>query len=389
MALRDHAIVAYAETKVMEKSDRDVFVLIGEMLESLLDSTGVEKNEIDGLVVAGMTGTGAGNIFWPQTIADVLGLQVGFCEQVNIGGCSAAGCVVRAAAAIEYGLCEIAFLSFSDTHVIEDKTDHSHTYRREWTDPYGLMGPPGAFGLLSRAYESKYGLDYRMLGKLAVTQRNHAIMNEHACEKLRVPITIDDYLNSRMIADPIRLLDCVMRTDGGAGLLMMSRKKAKEKGLTKNIIPIGYAELTNYLGGENLVDVTKSGHSICGEKALKQAGLGIKDIKSFHPYDDFIIAIMLQMEAFGFCKAGQGIPYIREMNFDYNGDLPLNTGGGQISAGQAAGSSENLVEAIRQLRREAGERQIKDTSNALVTGIGWINYGRNWGSSAALVLVPE
>ena len=85
MALRDHAIVAYAETKVMEKSDRDVFVLIGEMLESLLDSTGIEKSEVDGLVVAGMTGTGAGNIFWPQTIADVLGMQVGFCEQVNIG----------------------------------------------------------------------------------------------------------------------------------------------------------------------------------------------------------------------------------------------------------------------------------------------------------------
>ena len=119
------------------------------------------------------------------------------------------------------------------------------------------MGPPGAFGLLSRAYEAKYGLDYRMLGKLAVTQRNHAIMNENACEKLRVPITIDDYMNSRMIADPIRLLDCVMRTDGGAGMLMMSRKKAKEKGLTKNIIPIGYAELTNFLGGENLVDVTQ------------------------------------------------------------------------------------------------------------------------------------
>ena len=79
------------------------------------------------------------------------------------------------------------------------------------------MGPPGAFGLLQRAYEAKYGLDHRMLGKLAVTQRNHAIMNENACEKLRVPITIDDYMNSRMIADPIRLLDCVMRADGAAG----------------------------------------------------------------------------------------------------------------------------------------------------------------------------
>src|ERR1700761_7888416 len=107
MALRDNAIVAYAETKVMEKSDRDVFVLAGEMLEALLDSTGVDKNEVDGLVVAGMTGTGAGNIFWPQAMADVLGLEVGFCEQVNVGGCSAAGCVGRAAAASEHGLCEI------------------------------------------------------------------------------------------------------------------------------------------------------------------------------------------------------------------------------------------------------------------------------------------
>src|SRR5215510_8407899 len=346
MPLRDHAIVGYAETKVMEKSDRDVFVLAGEMLEAVLDQTGVEKSEVDGLVVAGMTGTGAGNIFWPQTMADVLGLQVGFCEQVNIGGCSAAGCVVRAAAAIEYGLCEVAFLSFSDTHVLEDKTDHSHTYRREWTDPYGLMGPPGAFGLLSRAYEAKYGLDYRMLGKLAVTQRNHAVMNENACEKLRVPITIDDYLNSRIIADPIRLLDCVMRADGAAGLLMMSRTRARQKGLTRCIIPIGYAERTNFGGGENLVDVTKSGHEICGRKALGAAGLGIKDVASFHPYDDFIIAIMLQLEAFGFCKPGEGVRFIRDHDFSHNGDLPLNTGGGQISAGQAACSSHNLIEAV-------------------------------------------
>ncbi|HEU4359101.1 MAG TPA: thiolase family protein, partial [Xanthobacteraceae bacterium] len=246
MALRDSAIVAYAETKVMEKSDRDVFVLAGEMLEALLDKTGIDKNEIDGLVMAGLTGTGAANPFWAQTTADVLGLEVGFCEQVHTGGCSAAGCVARAAAAIDYGMCEVAFLLFADTHVLEDRTDHSHSYRREWTDPYGLMGPPGAFGLLSRAYEARYGLDYRMLGKLAVTQRNHALMNENACEKLRVPITIDDYMNSRMIADPIRLLDCVMRADGAAGLMMMSRKRAREKGLTKCIIPIGYAERTNF-----------------------------------------------------------------------------------------------------------------------------------------------
>src|SRR5262245_60211602 len=158
MGLRDSAIVAYAETKVMEKSDRDVWVLSGEILEELLDETGIDKNEIDGLVMAGLTGTGAGNPLWAQTTADVLELEVGFCEQVHIRGSSAAGSVARAAAAIDYGMCGVACLLFSDTHVLEDRTAHSHSYRREWTDPYGLMGPPGAFGLLSRRYEAQYGL---------------------------------------------------------------------------------------------------------------------------------------------------------------------------------------------------------------------------------------
>ena len=101
MTLRDNAIVAYAETKVMEKSDRDVWVLSGEILEELLDKTGIAKDEIDGLVMAGLTGTGAANPFWAQTTADVLGLEVGFCEQVHTGGCSAAGCVARAAAGLQ------------------------------------------------------------------------------------------------------------------------------------------------------------------------------------------------------------------------------------------------------------------------------------------------
>jgi acetyl-CoA acetyltransferase len=179
-----------------------------------------------------------------------------------------------------------------------------------------------------------------------------------------------------------------MLADGAAGLIVTSRKRAKEKGLKKQIIPIGYAERTNFLGGDNLVDVTRSGHEIAGTRALKTAGLDIKDVRSFHPYDDFLIALVIQFEAFGFCKPGQGMAFVRDTDLSYKGTLPLNTGGGQISAGQAACSSHNLIEAVRQLMGEAGERQVRDTTNALVTGIGWINYGRNWGSSAAMALVP-
>ena len=390
MALRDNAIVAYAETKVMEKSDRDVWVLAGEILEALLDKTGIDKNEIDGLVMAGLTGTGAANLFWAQTTADVLGLEVGFCEQVHTGGCSAAGCVARAAAAIDYGHVR-GRVPAVRRHPCAggQRTDHSHSYRREWTDPYGLMGPPGAFGLLSRAYEAKYGLDYRMLGKLAVTQRNHALLNENACEKLRVPITIDDYMNSRMIADPIRLLDCVMRADGAAGLIMMSRKRAKEKGLTKTIIPIGYAERTNFLGGENLVDVTRSGHEIAARRRSARPARHQGRRARSTPTTTSSSRSCCSSRRSASASRAKAWRSSATHDFSYNGDLPLNTGGGQISAGQAACSSHNLIEAVRQLQGEGGKRQVKDTTNALVTGIGWINYGRNWGSSAALVLVPD
>ena len=150
MALRDNAIVAYAETKVMKKSDRDVWVLMGEILESLLDKSGFEKQEIDGLVMSGLTGTGGASMFWAQSTADMLGLEVGFCEQVHTGGCSAVGAVARRPAAIDAGLCEVAVCMFADTHVREHNGRNDRNYRRDWTDPYGLLGPPGAFGLLQQ-----------------------------------------------------------------------------------------------------------------------------------------------------------------------------------------------------------------------------------------------
>ena len=112
------------------------------------------------------------------------------------------------------------------------------------------------------------------------------------------------------------------------------------------------------------------------------------DFKLFCPYDDFLIAIMLQLEQIGFCGRGEGSDFVLATDMSHTGTLPLNTGGGQISAGQPglAGGGHNLVEAVRQLFGDAGQRQIPDVANALVTGIGSIPYGRNWGVSNALVL---
>ena len=389
MALRDTAIVGYAETKIVEKSDRDVWELGAEILETLLDKTGFEKGEIDGLILSSSM-TGAGNCFWSQTTADQLALEVDFCQTVDIGGCSPLGAVARAAAAIDAGLCTTVMCLFADTQAAENN-QRMRAFHNEWTVPLGYIGPPAAFGLLSRRYEHQFGLDYAALGKLAVAQRGHALLNDLAVEKLRKPITVDDYLNSRMIADPVRLLDSVMVCDGATGLLVTSRKNAEKKGLSKIVVPIGYGERTNYRASEPIVDVTESGHYVAGQRAFAQSGLGPKDVASFHPYDDFIIAIMLQLEMLDFCKRGQGCGFVNEHDFTHTGDLPLNTGGGQISAGQCglAGGGTNVIEAVRQLLGEGGKRQVKDTRNALVTGIGGIPYGRNWSSSVVMILTPN
>ncbi|HKT77771.1 MAG TPA: thiolase family protein, partial [Sphingobium sp.] len=271
MALRDAAIVGFAETKIEARSGRDIWDFGAEVLESLIRTTGIEIGEIDGLLINGSM-TGAGNCFWSQTTAEFLGLELDFCQTVDVGGSSAVAAVARAAAALDAGLCSTILLLNIDTESSEQNLK-MRSFHGEWIHPYGMIGPPADFGLLSRRYDHLYGLDFEALGKLAVTQRNHALLNDNACEKLRKPITVEDYLNSRMIADPVRLLDCVMVCDGGNGLLMTTRKRAREKGFDNVVVPLGYGERTNYRAVENLAEITESGHYVAGHKAFAQAQL--------------------------------------------------------------------------------------------------------------------
>jgi len=135
-------------------------------------------------------------------------------------------------------------------------------------------------------------------------------------------------------------------------------------------------------------DITETGFSVVGPEALNKAGLTTSDIRMFHPYDDFLIAEILQLEQIGFCQRGEGSQFLLNNDLSFKGNFPINTGGGQISAGQPglAGGGLNLVEAIRQMFDEGGARQVKQVDNAMVTGIGVIPYGKNWGSSSVLIL---
>jgi acetyl-CoA acetyltransferase len=304
-----------------------------------------------------------------------------------IGGCSSIAGVAHARRAIREGACKIALVISADAPSTSGRA-HQNAYRPEFSDPQGVKSPPAAFGLLMSRYRHQFGLDELALGKIAITQREHGLHNPNAFDRLRKPLTMEDYLGSRVIADPLRILDCVMFCDGANAFLVMAEDEARARGLDKLVALTAYAEVTNYNGDQSCPDITESGFLRIGPEILRKAGLTPAHVDMFQPYDDFTIAVLMQLEAFGFCKPGQGSSFVRDTDLSYRGTLPLNTGGGQISAGQPglAGGGLNLAEAVRQLRGEGGDRQIAQPRNAIVTGIGTIPYGRNWSSSAAMIL---
>lgn len=383
---KDIAIIAYGETKLERRSGKSSYELASQVAAELLSKTNLMPKDIDGL---GTTSTlsDCTNPFYSNFCADYLGITPRWLQTTDLGGCAATGNVARASAAIMAGLCETVMLINADAPATQMRQFYGG-YRSEFFEPTGIQGPPGAFGLLMHRYMESYELKFEALGKLAVAQRSGAVLNPNACEKNRVPITIDDYLTARMVSSPLRLLDSVMRCDGANGLIITSTSRAKQMRANKMVHPVAYAEITNFDGANMTPDITETGFSVVGPEALRKAGMSPKDICAFHPYDDFLIAEMLQLEQIGFCRRGEGSRFLLDTDVSFKGTLPINTGGGQISAGQPglAGGGLNLVEGIRQMFGEAGERQVKKTGNAMVTGIGVIPYGRNWGTSSVLVL---
>ncbi len=383
---KDIAVVGYGETKVTLRGGRSSYDLAGDVLEQILNQTGIDRSEIDGLAIA-ETMSETANPFWGMYMCEMLGLEPTWLQLNGLGGGSGIGGIARAAAAIRDGLCKTVLVLASDAQS-SGKAPEQGAQRYEFQYPVGLRGPVGAFGLLSQRYKHQYGLDDNALAKLAVTQRNHALMNPNAVDKLQVAITEDDYLKSKFVADPIRVLDSVMVCDGANGVLVTSTENAKRLGLTKMCHPVGYGEIVNFKGHDRLADITVSGFSVAGPRALQQAGMTPKDIRMIMPYDDFLIALLITLEDIGFCEKGKGAEFVLKTDLSYKGTLPLNTSGGQISAGQPglAGGGLNLVEGVRQMLGGAGARQVSDPRNCMVTGIGVIPYGRNWGVSNVLIL---
>jgi acetyl-CoA acetyltransferase len=380
--MRDAVIVGYHELKPLRHSRRTIYELATEAVSGALNSSGISRDEVDGLAVASAY-SAVGEPFWSNRICDALGLSPRWTQTTDLGGASPIGSVARAASMIREGWCSVVVVLGVDA-----PTTHSEVsfggYRKEFEAPYGPFGPLGLFALLQNRYAACYAMPAEALAKIAMMQRHSATLNPNALFKS--PLTISEYMNSPMISDPIRRLDSVANCDGGGAIVLTTAQRAAT--LSQKMVRVAaYSEITNYQG-TTYADATETGFRVAGPEALRRAGLRIELIDQFHPYDDFTSAVFMQFGELGFCSPSDAHRFVQQTDFSHSGTLPLNTGGGQLSCGQPglAGGVVNLLEAIRQLRIEADGRQISNPRNALITGMGSMQYVRNWGTSAVLIL---
>jgi acetyl-CoA acetyltransferase len=383
-----HAVLAGgAETRFSRKSDLADLQIMAEATRLALAETGISKADVDGIVFCA-------NVLPDDSsyLSEHLGLRVRYTAKADHGGASSVLSIARAVAAVEAGHAEVVVCvgggnraDFTDLHhdAVAPPIDYAH---RSFVLPYGYGGPNMQMALLQRRHMEFYGTTLEQLGKISVTFRKHAQLNDNAL--LRGDLTVEDYVSSKLIADPIRFFDCVMRCAGAVAVIVTSEEFASR--LPKPPVYIGaYEELHSHNANDISPDKLETGFVAFADRLFARTPRAEMDFLQL--YDDYPIAIVKQLEDLGFCGQGEGGKFVEDTDFSIWGDLPINTNGGILSIGQPrlGGGYLPVMEAIRQLRNEAGPRQVKDARVGLVSGIGLMSYLSNLVVTCAMILGRE
>jgi len=354
---------------------------LARCLADLVKRSGLEKDDLDGLSVSSFT-------LAPDTaigLTQHLGLSPRWLDHVPLGGASGVVQLRRAARAVQAGDADVVACLAGDTNHVDSfrlSLANFSQFARDAVYPYGAGGPNASFAFLTAYYMRTYGATREDFGKLCVAQRANALKFEHALFKK--PLSIEEYLAARPIADPLHLFDCVMPCAGADGFLVLTEERAKSLNLRYARL-LGTIERHNAFASDPVQ--MRGGWALDQADLYRQAGVGPADMDFVQTYDDYPVISLMQLEDLGFCAKGEGPGFIRSHTFTWDGSFPLNTSGGQLSVGQAgaAGGSLGLVEALRQLTGEAGGRQVKDAKLGLVSGFGMINYDRGLCCGAAIL----
>lgn len=367
------AIVGIGESAIGKVPDRSALQLQADATSAALADAGLTLADIDGLITTPVRVEA-----WNMpcgVVANYLGIRPSYLSTLDLAGASGAAMVHHAAMAIADGQCTTV-LCVAGQNLLSNRLRaqavkqmaESGAAHPQFEAPYGPLVASN-YALVARRHMHEYGTTEAQMAEVAVTMRKHASMNPNA--HMRKLITVDDVLNSPMITSPLKRLDCALVSDGAGAAIITSAERARD--LPRKPVYLlgqGYGLSHSYIG--EYLDLTHSGAVDSGRAAFSMAGMTHADIDVAELYDCFTITVLIELEDLGFCKKGEGGAFVMGGRIALDGELPLTTHGGLLSAGhsgQGAGFF-HVLEGVRQIRGSAGERQVKNAKTVLVHGNG-------------------
>jgi acetyl-CoA acetyltransferase len=368
------AIAGLGQTRMGRNFDHSgAMGFAAQAIDMGLEDAGLKRSDLDGLLVnPGLT--------WADSTMASFSLQqamnlhnLTLSATMNIGGATAAAMIMHAAHAVASGMANVVACVVADAPLKPPSPDKAKTgsaaaygFARGLNAAYGQFGVNAMYAFVAQRHMHLYGTKQEHLGEIAVSQRQWANMNS-AAQFHDTPMTMADYHASRWVVEPFHLFDCCLVSNGGLAVIVTSAERAKTlKHPPVYLLGMGQG----HLGGDP-VDTLASGAPLARDIAFKMAGVQLKDVNFAELYDCYTFTVLVTLEDYGFCKKGEGGPFVEGGRIGPNGSLPVNTGGGELSSFYMWGMTP-IAEAIVQMRGEAGRRQVPKHDIGLVSGNGGI-----------------
>ncbi|MBM40934.1 MAG: transporter [Acidobacteria bacterium] len=373
--LRDAAAVSgIGETQYLRGTDKTPLRLTLEASLAAIDDAGLTPKAIDGIVAYASGGVVAEDLLTAFGSEDFL-----FSATTPLGGASAAAALQCAAMAVATGvathvLIPLGRAGYSGTR-INRRVGQMRQFDvvSQFEAPVGANAPAQYYAPMARRHMELYGTTSEQFGEVAVTMRRHAALNPNAL--MRKSMSLEDHQASRMIADPFRLFDCCLESDGGAAVVVSAAERARDmprRPVYLSGMGVGHPDSPSAI--TQRPDITTLGLAKAAPRAFAMAGVTPDDIDVAQLYDCFTYTVLCQLEDLGYCPKGEGGAFVEGGRLGLDGDLPTNTHGGLLSQAHVAGLN-HVVELVRQLRGEAEGRQVEDAEIGLVTGYGDLGDG--------------
>ncbi len=378
--LREAAIAGVYQTKQGDLSDRAQPDVWFECAKGACDDAGISLGDIDGLIMDGPEGVGIRSMLPAAALGyDLLGKPIRFHASSSVGASAAASGVNLAVYAVSVGLAEAVVIvnavagrpeGFSSAN-----RDEAIAAMAKLSGPYEYVYGTtrvSDYAVLARRHMYEYGTTSEQLAEVAVAQRYGATLHPLSCNGHRGAITVDDVVGSRMIADPLHLLDCCAINQGGGAIVVTSAASVRDNKKNKPIGLLGYGEGHSHIDPNSAPSLAFFGAAqLAADTAFAHAGISRDDIDVAGLGDHFTINLLFGIEAAGFCKPGEGGPFVENGALKVGGRLPTNTAGGFLSFSHAGACGIfTLIEVVEQLRGTAGARQVANAKFGYLSGSG-------------------